>query len=66
MVVGYAIVDILTGERWGGLYESESGAKKSFDFHKGIQDKSFVRKMRWDNQDKFTIVPLTYMRPEKK
>lgn len=59
-IVGYAIVDKETGRRWGGLYESRVGAEKSFDFHKGIQDESFVRKMKWASQTKFVIIPLTY------
>lgn len=59
-IVGYAIVDIKTGDRWGNLYESKVGAMKSFDFHKGIQDRSFTRKLKWKEQTKFKIAPLTY------
>lgn len=30
-VVGYCIIDRETGERWGDLYESQGGAKSSFN-----------------------------------
>lgn len=58
-IEGYCIINKLTGERWGGLYESEQGAILSFNgMRTGKQHPSFERKMKFKDQDIFEIKPL--------
>ena len=58
-IEGYCIINKLTGERWGGLYESERGAVASFNTSSGIQDYDlFPKKMKFKDQDIFIVQPL--------
>lgn len=58
-IEGYCIINRLTGERWGSLYESERGAVASFNTSSGIQDYNlFTKKMKFKDQDIFIVQPL--------
>jgi hypothetical protein len=58
-IEGYCIINRLTGERWGSLYESERGAVASFNTSSGIQDYDlFTKKMKFKDQDIFILQPL--------
>lgn len=58
-IEGYCIINKLTGQRWGGLYESEQGAILSFNtMRTGKQHPSFERKMKFKDQDIFIVQPL--------
>lgn len=58
-IEGCCIINKLTGERWGSLYESERGAVASFNTSSGIQDYNlFTKKMKFKDQDIFIVQPL--------
>lgn len=56
---GYVIINKFTKERWGSLYNSEQGAKQSWNKHRGIQDyKLFQKKIDWNDQQVYVLYPL--------
>lgn len=59
IVVGYCIIDTETNERWGDLYESQGGAKSSFN--SWVRQTNYYRpntKPKFNDQDQYMIHPV--------
>lgn len=58
-VVGYCIVNKETGELWGDLYRSKSGAKKSFnDWVRSYNRWREEKQKLFDEQDEYVLKHL--------
>ena len=58
-VVGYCIIDTETGQRWGDLYESEGGAKSSFN--SWVKQRNYYRdngQPKFNDQTQYVIKPV--------
>ncbi len=66
-IEGWVIIDSRDGSRWGGLYESETGAKQSWNKHCGIQDgQTFGKKIKFNEQQIYILNPLVLIEGETK
>lgn len=55
-VVGYCIIDSSTSERWGDLYESQAGAKSSFN--SWVKQRNYYRdseQLKFNEQNQYVI-----------
>lgn len=65
-IEGWCIINKLTGERWGSLYETERGAVCSFNTASGIQNYDlFTKKMKYKDQDVYIVQPLILIEGEQ-
>jgi hypothetical protein len=58
-IVGYCIIDTESGQRWGDLYESERGAKASFN--SWVKQTNYYRpntKPKFNEQSQYVIHPV--------
>lgn len=58
-IVGYCIIDTESGKRWGDLYESEKGAKSSFN--SWANQTNYYRpntKPKYNEQSQYVIQPV--------
>lgn len=58
-IVGYCIINTENGERWGDLYESQAGAKSSFN--SWAKQTNYYRpgtKPKYNEQSQYVIKPV--------
>ena len=58
-IVGYCIVDTEKNERWGALYESQAGAKSSFNIW--VKQRNYYRdsgQAKFNAQTRYVIKPV--------
>lgn len=58
-IEGWCIIDSRDGSRWGGLYESESGAKSSFwNWSKWLYEGDEFSEKKFNDQSVYILQPL--------
>lgn len=64
-IEGWCIIDSRDGSRWGGLYESESGAKSSFwNWSKWLYETDEFSGKKFTEQDVYILQPLVLLGDE--
>lgn len=65
-IEGWCIIDTTTLERWGSLYESEAGAKRSYNDSIRYMNKKFPKEYPlFNDQSKFILQPLVLIDSEE-
>ena len=58
-IEGWVIIDSRSGERWGGLYETERGAVSSWNTSRFYKDWDlWQKKVKFHDQDVYILQPL--------